>query len=347
VNIGTYFNRVVLVNLKRRPDRLARALAALEACDWPFAVPEVFEAIDGQLTPAPEGWQSGAGAWGCLRSHQRILERAIQDGVDRLLVLEDDVCFSRNFATDVAAFLRSVPNDWDQLLIGGQHRLESGIPEPVNRYVLRCKSCERTHCYAIRGAFMRKAYQRLCGGGRFNAEVHCDWILARDPEMQRQHRVYAPTLFLAGQEEAHSDIGNRTTPRLFWNAPGPELPVVHLRSSHSLACVLSGFGFHFGHRGLDASYSTIQRILAAQDRSTIVKSLREFIIELQWEVASTEHLICALWHDGLSRELVQEASLWRVFTVGAQTVEEAVRQLPDSWRRSRAARGRGRVAGVE
>jgi hypothetical protein len=47
---------------------------ALRDCRWPFKQPVVFEAVDGSVVPPPEGWQSGPGAWGCMKSHQLVLD---------------------------------------------------------------------------------------------------------------------------------------------------------------------------------------------------------------------------------------------------------------------------------
>lgn len=44
-NLQQTFDRVVVINLARRADRLARFNRLL--CDWPFKTPQRFEAIDG------------------------------------------------------------------------------------------------------------------------------------------------------------------------------------------------------------------------------------------------------------------------------------------------------------
>ena len=91
MDLERYFERVVLINLKRRPDRLERVQKILCEAGWPFRSPEIFEAIDGELKSAPAAWKSGPGAWGCMLSQQAIVEKAISDGVHSLLILEDDV----------------------------------------------------------------------------------------------------------------------------------------------------------------------------------------------------------------------------------------------------------------
>ncbi len=58
----------------------------------------VFEAVDGQQLRVPLNWNSGGGAWSCMQSHRHVLKRAIMDGVESLLVFEDDACFRPTFA---------------------------------------------------------------------------------------------------------------------------------------------------------------------------------------------------------------------------------------------------------
>ncbi len=105
------FQRVEVINLKSRPDRLARFYESLPE-DWPFRQPCAFAAIDGSRVPVPAHWVAGEGAWGCFRSHYEIIERALNDGVESLMVLEDDAICARGFGSKV--------------------RVDSGTLRPIN-----------------------------------------------------------------------------------------------------------------------------------------------------------------------------------------------------------------------
>lgn len=158
-----FFDRVVLINLDRRPERLERALRTLHERQWPFRRPERFAAIDGRSATLPAAWrQAGTGAYGCMMSHLAVLRAAIADGVRSLLVLEDDVCLATDFANKAAAFLPAVPDDWDGLMLGGQHMARavpiektSQASRPSRLSVVRCMNAQRTHAYAVRGQWMK------------------------------------------------------------------------------------------------------------------------------------------------------------------------------------------------
>ena len=81
------FEQVWVINLKRRPERLQRFWSEMKKAKWPFRCARVFEAIDGDKVGVPKFWQTGGGSYGCLRSHLSILERAIMDDVESILIL--------------------------------------------------------------------------------------------------------------------------------------------------------------------------------------------------------------------------------------------------------------------
>lgn len=194
VNLSETFDRVVVINLARRPERLTRFWETLGR--WPFKMPQRFEAVDGLEAGVPDGWDKGPGAWGCLLSHRLVLESAINDGIRSLLVLEDDAYPVANFASLSEKFLANVPNDWDGLMLGAEILQP---PLPISPGVVRCVAANRSHAYAVRGDFMRVLLQSW----QNTVNDHCDIIIS---SLMRRFRFYAPDPFLIGQDAGRSDV---------------------------------------------------------------------------------------------------------------------------------------------
>ena len=137
-----------------------------------------------------------------------------------VLILEDDACFCSDFAEKAVSFLQSVPDDWGEVMLGGQHRMP---PEPVLQNVVRPVRCFRSHARAFRGAHIERVYEHLC-----------DWPgYAQDPKRNSDQRmelmqanpdnkIYAPAQWLVGQSAGASDIDKwgRSFPDRFWHHGG-------------------------------------------------------------------------------------------------------------------------------
>lgn len=212
-----FFDRITVISLPSRPERL-RAFrdgwyAEARRVDGKTPLcPTATAALDGNRLPVPPDFTHGPGAWGCLRSHLGVLEKALAEGRESVLVFEDDAAFSPHFFAWLELFLAAVPDDWDGLMLGGEHVDMVGAPPlPVRRNMVQCVNTHRTHAYAVRGRLLRELYLAWAQ----NTRHHCDWVLAT---LQPQFRVYAPQTWLVGQRAGMSDVSGRQEVSRLWGA---------------------------------------------------------------------------------------------------------------------------------
>jgi hypothetical protein len=260
MELKDFFERVFVVNLDRRSDRWAAFRAGLPR-DWPFRNPERFPAIDGQAIKPPTWWCEGAGAWGCYRSHVRILENCLVHGVESVLVLEDDAVFGDDFTNQVTTFLNHVPQDWEMLYLGGQHLQACKTPpRQIDDWVYQPYNVNRTHALAIKGKkFMQRLYRHLHEWDDWEPGHHLDHHLGR-LHQDRTCRIYTPKCWLVGQAAGHSDIAGRNPAQRFWPAaeqlcrqdPLQSIFVavlgIHSSGSSCMAGVLYHLGIHLGNK---------------------------------------------------------------------------------------------------
>jgi len=240
--------------------------------------------------------------------------------------LEDDAMLNPGFAEEVARFLANVPEDWEGLMLGGQHLTP---PQAVKPGVVRVKNTHRTHAYACRGRYMRALFERW-----LNCNVHIDWAMQ---DWQHQYVVYAPERFLIGQRRSKSDINGRLNATNFWNPPtaGGEMPVIWLSAPGDIVRQLRQHGWHTGYRrdpssDIDVGLHSLMRKETKPD--AIIEGLRKWIGELQWECSNEidggQRLICTVWHPQITADMVRQATRGPVWAIEATTVEDAMRQLP-------------------
>jgi hypothetical protein len=361
--------RVVCVNLDRRPERWE---AFLRGCPIPGV--QRVQAVDGRLARPPVWWRQGGGAWGCMLSHIRILESALQEGMDKrggvVVVLEDDALFPPDFVERTQRFLRALPKDWEQAYFGGQHRGQRvRKPQRVNDDVVRPFMVNRTQAYAVRGEFIRALYRHLCDWPDHakHPRHHVDHrmeILHRSGK----HKIYAPTEWLIGQAGGKSDISGRNTQDRFWNGrrssdsepvSGRKPPVwvigLHRSGSSVTAGILHRLGVHMGNRlrgyedrgtggfeahGLslicEAAYP-FPSVEAKLDRKIIKSRLRQWIGARQREAAWRGTTMGGKYpHLCFMIDLLLEIEPESRFIHIDRPAEESVRSLTD---RSAKARG--------
>ena len=160
MSLNTFFDKIFIINLDRRPDR------------WEASSKELASHGIGpveRVAGYPHPWHGNAG---CTRSHRELLRRVAEGPWQKVLVLEDDFKIitvedlraggwapdslgMRTFESvpgqDVHerfdAMVKDVPPDWDVLYLGAGYA-ESPITR-VSPHVIRCAGMMTTGSYGI------------------------------------------------------------------------------------------------------------------------------------------------------------------------------------------------------
>ncbi|MDH3584305.1 MAG: glycosyltransferase family 25 protein, partial [Phycisphaerae bacterium] len=208
------FERVYLVNLHRRKDRLEEFKARLPE-DWPLPAIRIFNAVDKQKVPAPHWWKEGGGAWGCYRSHVSIMEECLGQDVQSVLILEDDAVFCEGFADKLRAFLSNLPLDWELAYLGGQHiKQHEQLPERLSEHVWSGYNVNRTHAFALSRTGMEKAYQFFNSPNDWlnKGDGHADRLLGQMVQAKAM-LACCPGDWLVQQSNSPSEIGPGYEPK--------------------------------------------------------------------------------------------------------------------------------------
>jgi GR25 family glycosyltransferase involved in LPS biosynthesis len=147
--LNHYFDQVYVVNLARRKDRrdeMIRKLTGLKI------KAEFFPAEDGQSEENMREFKDyyntpidpqkahemeirlkrkvmvSPGAWGILKTYRNLISEAQARDFDRILCLEDDVIFAKNFEEMFNRAIKLIPGNWKVLYLGAsQHTWEENI----------------------------------------------------------------------------------------------------------------------------------------------------------------------------------------------------------------------------
>lgn len=137
------FDKVYVINLKRRKDRKEKLIKENPEIDFTF-----IEAIDGKEITKEQLIESGLlnpsfydptgmvtmGIFACALSHKKAWDQALADGVENALFLEDDINFKAPFVEDksftplyqdILSDLKQF--DWDLIQFGKKSKLQNGI----------------------------------------------------------------------------------------------------------------------------------------------------------------------------------------------------------------------------
>jgi glycosyl transferase family 25 len=189
------------INLEHRTDRNVHVTEQLTNLGLPKF--ERFNAIKMEY-----------GAIGCSMSHLKILQNALTNNYNHVLIMEDDITFlePERFKANFNTFLERQGNNWDVILFAGNN-----VPpyDKIDDVCIRVKQCLTTTGYLVNGHYFKRLIDNVKMGltnllhkpdkGILYA-IDKFWFVLQG--MDRWFLIIPPTVI---QREDYSDIEKRNT----------------------------------------------------------------------------------------------------------------------------------------
>jgi glycosyl transferase family 25 len=154
------------------------------------------------------------GAVGCSMSHLKILDDAIKNNWNHVLIIEDDITFldPELFKSNFNTFLQRQQNNWDVILLAGNN-----MPpyDPIDEVSIRVKRCQTTTGYIVNGHYIKKLRDNVKMGlthllhkpaSHTLYAIDKFWFVLQN--VDKWFLIIPPTVI---QREDYSDIEKRTT----------------------------------------------------------------------------------------------------------------------------------------
>jgi hypothetical protein len=186
------FDKAYFISVPRREDRRRHLLPELARVGITEA--EWFPAI----TPSQGKGAMNAGRLGCRQSHLEVVRRAKKEGFRNVLILEDDVIFSKDFNNRwplYADMLREI--DWNTFHFG-PHFIDP--PKSVRPNLYEVRRHNLLHCYALNAS----AFDLYISEMGADDDRFADFVFA--DVATRLGNAYCPNPFLAWQRDGFSDL---------------------------------------------------------------------------------------------------------------------------------------------
>jgi GR25 family glycosyltransferase involved in LPS biosynthesis len=177
--------KIYVINLDKRPDRLSSLNIPLK---W-----ERFVATDGDIfinnKPKERGWR------GCYDSHVRLMEQITNSEDGLYLIFEDDVELCDNFNDRLLTLLKSLPEDWELLFLGGHNR---GVKIKYNEFLNLANDVVCMHAFLFKHNISEKLLNK------FKSRVYKVDVLLCELLPTLNSYICSPTI--AWQKAGYSNI---------------------------------------------------------------------------------------------------------------------------------------------
>lgn len=185
MRVNEYFDRVVVINLDRRPDRMDRLGPQLDELGIKY---ERFSAVDAKELDI-KGYTAGT------RSHTAVWNKYKDQ---KVLILEDDALFCEGFNEKFAEAIETLPDNWDIFYLGALVDKHTGKVTKINEHWSRQIVSTGTQAYCINPKNLENFYEEI---------KDKEWFI--DVELRvlaEQYNAYIAQPNLVTQFPSYSDL---------------------------------------------------------------------------------------------------------------------------------------------
>lgn len=197
--LNKYFDKIYCINLDRRKDRWNETVNELNKWGLLNQV-ERYSAIDGR-TIKDNKFKINNGELGLLNTHLDIIKDAKTKNYKSILLLEDDVEFTKEIL-NLDKYFDVLPKNWDILWFGGNHNKHMGNKiNLINDKIIKCNMTYSTHSIAFNNSIFDVILNLLK-----NRQKPVDVYYS---DLQKIKNCYSFNPSIALQRPSYSDIQNK------------------------------------------------------------------------------------------------------------------------------------------
>lgn len=204
-SINEIFDKVYLINLERDASKYEIIKKKLDKFNINF---ELFKAIDGNKLKNCKLLNSGnKGAVGCKMSHMEIIKNAKYNNYSKILILEDDLYFWKNFNERFNSLyknLMDIDKNWKLIYFGASNRVGGEHIQftQSNQSVYNIGSKFITGAYAI--GYDKSIYDTILKSENDNRPY--DDIVGKD--IRENNYIFFPYLIYPNIKKASTTVNN-------------------------------------------------------------------------------------------------------------------------------------------
>lgn len=194
IKLSKYFDKVFLLNLAEREDRLSGMLEQIENI---FDIKDIIinrTCIFPHNKPMMRGLQADCGfkftkpnEVGCAMEHYKMVKTAYLTGSEHILIMEDDLCFYKNFDY-IKESLDNMPEDYDIIQFGGF----SGDEKIRTTIIYKSTMCSK-HNYKNNNCFITSS--KTCEDDKTNLRLWCTSMYALSRKGMQYYIAYMDKAF--------------------------------------------------------------------------------------------------------------------------------------------------------